>query len=100
MPRFEVIGRIVSYLQILSDEALLDLLIELENGFTDESIEVITYGSNDTEHLLSSPSNARDLQQTIEELNGKNLLVPEKEHRMVYAVTNEAIIIAPLRYHY
>jgi len=77
MPRFEVIGRIVSYLQILSDEALLDLLIELENGFTDESIEVITYGSNDTEHLLSSPSNARDLQQTIEELNGKNLLVPE-----------------------
>jgi len=77
MPRFEVIGRIVSYLQILSDEALLDLLIELENGFTDESFEVITYGSNDTEHLLSSPSNARDLQQTIEELNGKNLLVPE-----------------------
>ena len=77
MPRFEVIGRIVSYLQILSDEALLDLLVELENGFTDESIEVITYGSNDTEHLLSSPSNARDLQQTIEELNGKNLLVPE-----------------------
>ena len=77
MPRFEVIGRIVSYLQILSDEALLDLLIELENGFTDESIEVITYGSNDTEHLLSSPSNARDLQQTVEELNGKNLLVPE-----------------------
>ena len=77
MPRFEVIGRIVSYLQILSDEALLDLLVELENGFTDESIEVITYGSNDTEHLLSSPSNARDLQQTVEELNGKNLLVPE-----------------------
>ena len=77
MPRFEVIGRIVSYLQILSDEALLDLLVELEDGFTDESIEVITYGSNDTEHLLSSPSNARDLQQTVEELNGKNLLVPE-----------------------
>ena len=77
MPRFEVIGRIVSYLQILSDEALLDLLVEIENGFTDESIEVITYGSNDTEHLLSSPSNARDLQQTVEELNGKNLLVPE-----------------------
>ena len=77
MPRFEVIGRIVSYLQILSDEALLDLLVELEDGFTDESIEVITYGSNDTEHLLSSPSNARDLQQAVEELNGKNLLVPE-----------------------
>ena len=77
MPRFEVIGRIVSYLQILSDEALLDLLVELEDGFADESIEVITYGSNDTEHLLSSPSNARDLQQTVEELNGKNLLVPE-----------------------
>ena len=80
MARFELIGRIVSHLHMLSDEALQDLLTELEGDITDETLEVITYSENDTEHLLSNPSNAEDLQQAVKELNGQNLLIPETEH--------------------
>ena len=80
MVRLRTIERIVDRLQMLSDEALQDLLTELESDITDETLEAITYGDNDTEHLLSHPSNAEDLQQTLHELNEQNLLIPETEH--------------------
>ena len=80
MARFELIGRIVNRLHMLSDEALQDLLTELEGDITDKTLEVITYGANDTEHLLSNLCNAEDLQRAIEELNGRDLLIPETEH--------------------
>ena len=80
MTRFEIIGRIVNHLQMLDDSALQDLLTKLEGDITDETLDVITYGADDTEHLLSSPSNAEDLNHAIEELRGQDLLVPEPEH--------------------
>ena len=80
MTRFEIIGRIVNHLQMLDNAALQDLLTKLEGDIIDETLDVITYGADDTEHLLSSPSNTEDLNHAIEELMGQDLLVPEPEH--------------------
>lgn len=80
MERAETIEHIVNHLHSLTDEALQELLTELEGDITDETLEVITYGADDTEHLLSNPSNAKDLQAAIEKLNGQDLLIPEAEH--------------------
>ncbi len=77
MTRFETIGRIVNGLHTMSDKALQDLLLGLENDLTNENIESITYGKDDTEHLLSSSINAEDLCQAKGELKGYNLLTPE-----------------------
>ncbi len=77
MTHFEIIGRIVSHLHTMSDEALQDLLVDLEGDLTDENIEIITYGKDDTEHLLSSTINAEDLRQATEELKDYDLLAPE-----------------------
>ena len=87
MKRFELIGQIVTHLHNLDDASLQCLLTELEAAaaaaeeeITDETLEAITYGADDTEHLLSSPNNAEDLHRAIEELQGKDLLMPELEH--------------------
>ena len=80
MTRFEIIGRIVNNLQMLDNAALQDLLTKLEGDITDETLDVITYGADDTEHLLSSSSNAEDLNHAIEELRGQDLLAPEPEY--------------------
>jgi predicted AAA+ superfamily ATPase len=77
MQRFELLGRIVNYLHKLDDEALRDLLAELQGEITDASLDVITYGTDDTEHLLSSSGNAERLSQAIEELGGQELLTVE-----------------------
>ena len=61
MKRFELLGRIVNHLYKLDDEALQEVLAELEGDITDENLEVITYGTDDTEHLLSSSGNAERL---------------------------------------
>ncbi len=74
MARLELIERIVNHLYNLDDEALQDLLLELEHHITDESLDVITYGADDTEHLLSSSRNAEILHQAIEELRDQALL--------------------------
>ena len=77
MTRFETIGRIVAQLHTLSDEALEDLLAEVSGELTDETVQVITHGADDTEHLLSSAVNAEDLERAEEELEGYKLLTPE-----------------------
>ena len=51
MERAETIEHIVNHLHSLTDEALQELLTELEGDITDETLEVITYGADDTEHL-------------------------------------------------
>ncbi len=80
MIRCEIIERIVNHLHRLDDVALQDLLAELEGDITDKTLDIITYGADDTEHLLSSPSNAEDLNHAIEELMDQDLLVPEPKH--------------------
>ena len=77
MKRFELLGRIVNHLYQLDDEALQDVLAGLEGDITDESLDIITYGTDDTEHLLSSSGNAERLSQAIEELRGQDLLTVE-----------------------
>ena len=67
----------MSQLQLLSDEMLRDLLNGLEDDITEQNLEVVTYGNDDTEHLLSSSRNAEDLEQAVAELDGKTLLIPE-----------------------
>ena len=71
MERLELLERIVTHLNELDDEALEDLLSELEPDITDESLDVITYGADDTEHLLSSSRNAAILNQAMNELQGQ-----------------------------
>ncbi|NET56024.1 MAG: hypothetical protein F6K47_07585 [Symploca sp. SIO2E6] len=80
MIRGEIIEQIVNHLHRLDDTALQDLLAELEGDITDTTLDIITYGADDTEHLLSSQSNAEDLHHAIAELNAQDLLVPEPKH--------------------
>ncbi len=77
MTRFETIGRIVAQLHTLDDDALEDLLAEVSGEITDETAQVITHGSDDTKHLLSSVTNAEDLERAKEELKGYKFLTPE-----------------------
>ena len=80
MTRFEILGRIVNLLNQLDDATLQDVLTKLEGNITDETLDVITYGADDTEHLLSSPSNAEDLNLAVKELSRQDLLKPKAEH--------------------
>ena len=58
----------------LDDKALEDLFSELERDITDENLDAITYGADDTEHLLSSSRNAAILHQAMNELQDQELL--------------------------
>lgn len=80
MKRFELIGRIIYQLQELDDSALHVLLARLEGNITDETLEVITYGADDTEHLLSSPNNTEDLNDALDELVDYDLLMPKSKN--------------------
>lgn len=77
MTRFEIIGRIVEHLHSLDDAALEALLTELSTAITDERLESITHGKDDTEHLQSSPVNAKDLDDAVKELKNLKLLTPQ-----------------------
>lgn len=68
MTRFELIGRITEKLHTLDQDDLLNLLAQLEDEITDENMTVITYGADDTEHLLSNPKNAEILNRAAERL--------------------------------
>jgi hypothetical protein len=76
MSRFETIGRIVDYLHDLDDASLADLLAELSGNITDKTLDVITHGKDDTEHLQSSSANANDLDKAVKELKGLKFLEP------------------------
>lgn len=60
-----MIGRIVQQLQTLENEDLKQLLEQLEDTLNDDTMQVITYGANDTEHIQSSAKNARQLEQAL-----------------------------------
>ena len=77
MTRFEILGRIVEHLHGLDNASLEELLVDLSEDITDESLETITYGEDDTKHLKSSSINAEDLDQAVEELKGQELLTPQ-----------------------
>lgn len=80
MTRFELIGRIVNHLQSLNDSALHSLLAQLEGNITDDTLDVITYGADDTEHLISSPDNIEDLYDALDELGDYDLLMPKSKN--------------------
>jgi hypothetical protein len=77
MTRFEVLGRIVEHLHSLDDATLEALLTKLSTAITDERLEPITYGKDDTEHLQSSPVDAKDLDEAVKELKNLKLLTPQ-----------------------
>ena len=77
MSRFETIGRIVEHLHGLDDASLEELLADLSGDITDETMDVVTYGKDDTEHLQSSPTNIKNLERAMKELEGRKLLTPE-----------------------
>lgn len=77
MTRFEVMGRIVEQLHSLDDVALEALLTELSTTITDERLESITHGKDDTEHLQSSSVNTKDLDEAVKELKNLKLLTPQ-----------------------
>lgn len=75
MERLELIEQIVTHLHKLDNESLQDLLLDLEqDNITDENLDFVTYGANDTEHLLSSSRNAEMLQEAMRELKDRELL--------------------------
>ena len=77
MTRFEAMGRIVEQLHELGDDSLKSLLANLSDDITDETLDAVTYGKNDTEHLQSSSVNAEDLDKAVTELEGCELLSPQ-----------------------
>ena len=77
MTRFETMGRIIDHLHSLDDDSLGELLTDLSDTLTDETLEVVTYGEDDTEHLQSSSVNAEDLDEAVKELKGYKLLTPQ-----------------------
>ncbi len=77
MTRFEVLGRIVEHLHSLDDPSLEAFLTELSTAITDEKLQPITHGKNDTEHLYSSPVNSKDLDEAVKELKDLKLLTPQ-----------------------
>ena len=77
MTRFEVIGRILEHLHGLDDTSLEALLTELSTAITDERLESVTYGKDDTEHLQSSSVNIKDLDEAVRELKDRKLLSPQ-----------------------
>lgn len=80
MTRFERLGRIMNHLHQLTDVELQTLLTTIEGDITDETMDVITYGTDDTEHLLSSQQNAEALNQAVEELSHQELIIPDISH--------------------
>ena len=80
MTRFELLGRIMNHLHQLTDVELQALLSTLEIEITDETVDIITYGTNDTEHLLSSQQNAEDLNQAVQELSSQELIISDISH--------------------
>ena len=75
MERLELIEQIVTHLHKLDKESLQDLLLDLElDNITDENLDLVTYGANDTEHLLSSSRNAEMLQEAMRELQDQEWL--------------------------
>ncbi|MGB0562842.1 MAG: hypothetical protein ACPGVO_13715 [Spirulinaceae cyanobacterium] len=80
MTRTELVQQIVTRLHQLTDIELRDLLLRLEQReaeVTDANLSVITYGADETEHLLSSAKNSEILHQALEELKGKESLLGE-----------------------
>ena len=77
MTRFETMGRIIDQLRNLDDASLEQLLEELSDAITDETLEVVTYGEDDTEHLQNNSVNAEDLNEAVKELKGYKLLTPQ-----------------------
>ncbi|MEM7738849.1 MAG: hypothetical protein AAF267_24025 [Deinococcota bacterium] len=77
MNRFELLGRMMDYLQDLDDASLRKLVESLPEEITDETIKVITYGNDDTEHMEHSPVNAADLIKAMEELKDLDFVMPE-----------------------
>jgi hypothetical protein len=51
--------------------------LKLEHDITDENLEMVTYGTNDTEHLLNSSKNVEILSQAMEEFQDQALLTVE-----------------------
>ncbi|MEM9215824.1 MAG: hypothetical protein AAGD25_15965 [Cyanobacteria bacterium P01_F01_bin.150] len=80
MTRFELLGCIMNHLHQLTDVELQALLTTLESEITDETVNAITYGTDDTEHLLSSQQNAEDLKQAVQELSHQELIIPDASH--------------------
>ena len=78
-PALNLLDELSNHLHQLDATELLQLLTHLEQEITDETLYTITHGKDDTEHLLSSPSNATDLEQAIEELQSCTLLSPNVE---------------------
>lgn len=75
MERLELTEQIVTHLHKRDNESLQDLLLDLEqDNITDENLNLVTYGANDTEHLLSSSRNAEMLQEAMRELQDRELL--------------------------
>ena len=77
MIRFETMERIVERLHELADISLKALLIDLSNEVTDKTLNAVTYGEDDTEHLQSSFINTEDLDKAVTELEGRELLSPQ-----------------------
>jgi hypothetical protein len=77
MTRFEMLGRLMNYLQGLDDTALEVLMDAISQDITDDTMSVITYGKDDTEHIEHSPVDAADLARAIEDLKDYKFITPE-----------------------
>ena len=68
MNRAETIGRIVQRLQ----EQLENIT---DDTINDDTMHVITYGANDTEHIQSSARNSRELEQALANIRKHHTII-------------------------
>lgn len=68
MNRAETIGRIVQRLQ----EQLENIT---DDTINDDTMRVITYGANDTEHIQSSARNSRELEQALANIRKHHTII-------------------------
>lgn len=75
MQRQEILESLNSKLSYLSDEVLASLL-NIVNSIevTEDEEGYITYGNDDTEHLLSNPANEQWLRESIKEIEQGNTI--------------------------
>lgn len=75
--RFELIGKIVAELSYQDEATLQTILSMCEEELTDENIEVITYGKDDTEHILASPKDKAYLDEMVKKYAQYEKVMPE-----------------------
>lgn len=83
MNRFELIGKIVEELIYQDEDTLRIILAMCAEELTDDTINVVTYGKDDTEHIMAS-SDIAPLIEDIQEVKNNHTIIMPKLEQVAY----------------